>query len=59
METGLKNPVFSLLYIKRVRIVSFFAENCFPHHRHCGERNDKAIQKVVDFWIASSLRSPQ
>jgi hypothetical protein len=47
------------LYIKRVRIVSFFAENCFPTLRHCEERSDEAIQKVVDFWIASSLRSSQ
>ncbi|MDR2027088.1 MAG: hypothetical protein LBQ01_05940 [Prevotellaceae bacterium] len=27
--------------------------------RHCEERSDEAIQKVVYFWIASSLRSLQ
>jgi hypothetical protein len=27
--------------------------------RHCEERSDEAIQKVVYFWIASSLRSSQ
>ncbi|MDR2026045.1 MAG: hypothetical protein LBQ01_00610 [Prevotellaceae bacterium] len=48
-----------LLYIKRVRIVSFFAENCFPPHRHCEERSDEAIQKYTTFRIASSLRSSQ
>ncbi|MDR2027083.1 MAG: hypothetical protein LBQ01_05915 [Prevotellaceae bacterium] len=31
----------------------------YPPHRHCEERSDKAIQQVVDFWIASSLRSSQ
>jgi hypothetical protein len=37
----------------------FFAENCFPPHRHCEERSDEAIQKSTTFWIASSLRSSQ